>query len=199
MTTLNKAFVLSALFFSALFLWQLLSLFLGISSESHGDVGHDSMDHDDHGADQHEQYGSNHAVFTFVSVRSVVAFGTLFSWAGTLYLVSGVSAFFAIGFSLLWGLAAMFGVSYLLYRLLRLQETGTVNLSSAVGEEGTVYMNVPADGVGKVRVKVAGVVSFVNARSSDGSPLTAGSAVQVIGIVDRNTVEVESLESRGGA
>ena len=78
LTLFNKGFAVAAVFFSVLFAWQFLGALLGLHGDSHGDAGH---------ADQHDSDGVS---FTLISVRSVLAFGTLFSWAGTLYLMSGV-------------------------------------------------------------------------------------------------------------
>jgi len=91
---------------------------------------------------------------------------------------------------------AMFAVSYLVYKLVQLQERGNVSLWRSIGEEGLVYMNIPAGGVGKVRVLVGGVLSFVNARTSEDVLLTAGTKVRVTRVLDDNTIEVVPLENR---
>jgi hypothetical protein len=193
-TYLNKAFAISALAFSAAFLVQIVMMLLGMETGSHADMGgadfHDL--HDVHGAEgDHSAAG---VTFTFVSVRSLMAFGMLFSWAGTLYLAGGTHAILAILYSLLWGLAGMFAVSVLLYYLLRMQETGNLDIWNAIGETGTVYMNIPAEGAGKVRVKVDKTLCFVNAQSKTGKPLVAGTAVKVVGVLDARTVEIEPLD-----
>jgi hypothetical protein len=194
LTTLNKAFAISALAFSAAFLVQLVIMLLGIDSDSHADMGgagvHDI--HDVHGPDaDHSAAG---VAFSFVSIRSLMAFGTLFSWAGTLYLAGGTYAILAIVYSFLWGLVGMFAVSVLLYYLLRMQETGNVDLWKAIGETGTVYMDIPAEGAGKVRVMVGKTLCFINAQSKSGMPLFAGTAVKVVGLLDPRTIEVQPLD-----
>jgi hypothetical protein len=197
LTLLNKGFAVAALFFSVLFVWQFLGALLGLHGDSHGDAGHAiGMHHHDfdHHADQHDRDGLG---FTLISVRSVLAFGTLFSWAGTLYLMSGAGVVLALIYSFAWGVAAMFIVSYLVFKLVQLQETGTATVWSAIGEEGVVYLNLPAGGVGKVRVMVSGVISYVNARSRGGESLTAGIKVRVVGVIDDNTIEVEPITEEG--
>lgn len=197
LTFLTKVFAISALAFSAVFLVQLIMMLLGIDSDSHADMGGADI-HDFH--DVHGIHGSDadHAVagvtFTFVSVRSLMAFGTLFSWAGALYLAGGTHPILAIVYSFLWGLGAMFAVSVLLYYLLRMQETGNLDLWKAIGETGTVYINIPADGAGKVRVKVDKTLCFVNAQSKSGEPLFAGTAVKVVGLLDPRTIQVQPVD-----
>jgi membrane protein implicated in regulation of membrane protease activity len=73
----------------------------------------------------------------------------------------------------------------------RMQETGTRQLATAVGERGTVYMDIPAGGTGKVRTVVSGTVSFVDARSADREALKAGTPVRVRRLLDPSTIEVE--------
>ncbi len=194
LTFLNKAFAISALAFSAALLVQIVMMLLGMEAGSHADVDgagfHDI--HDVHGPDaDHAAIG---VAFTFVSIRSLIAFGTLFSWAGTLYLAGGIHAILAIAYSFLWGLGGMFAVSVLLYYLVRMQETGNLDLWNAIGETGTVYMNIPADGAGKVRVKVDKTLCFVNAQSKTGAPVLAGTGVKVVGVIDPRTIEVEPLD-----
>jgi hypothetical protein len=210
LTTLNKGFAISALFFTVMFLWQMASMAIGFDGDTHSDVAHEGLDHGDvhvsgghegmeqaHGGPHHHPLGGE-AAFTLVSLRSVIAFTTLFSWAGTLYLMGGTSAILAIFYSLAWGLAAMFGVAYLVFKLVQLQETGNITLWSCIGEEARVYMNVPSEGAGKVRVMVGGVLCFVNARSGTGEPLAAGTRVRVTRILDSNTVEVMPSDTAQG-
>lgn len=210
LTLLTKAFAVAALFCSVLFLWQIISMLIGFDVDGHTDIAHDGIDHVDvdassHGTpvdhvdgttdhDHHDLGGQ--VAFSLVSVRSVIAFATLFTWAGTLYLMSGTSVVLAVVYSLAWGGVAMLAVSYLVYKLVQLQETGNVSLWSSIGEEGSVYMNIPAGGVGKVRVLVGGVLSYVNARTPEEVLLTAGTKVRVSRVLDDNTIEVVPLENQ---
>ncbi len=193
LTTLNKGFAVAAFFCSVLFLWQIVGMLLGIDGHGHGDTGDAAMAH--HGAgDDPGHHGGGGIAFTLVTVRSVLAFATLFTWAGTLYLMHGTLLGLALVYSFLWGLAAMLIVSIAVYKLVQLQEIGTANLWNALGEEGTVYINIPEGGAGQVRVKVGGVISYVKARSRDEKPVPAGTKVKVTGIIDVNTVEVSATE-----
>jgi hypothetical protein len=195
LTSLNQAFVVSAFFFSILFLFQLACAVLGMDGDSHGDASHPQWDHSGDSTDTH---GDSNVVFTFLSIRSLIAFGTLFSWAGALYLREGTPLLETLACSLGWGVAAMFLVSFLLHKLMRLQERGNMTLWGALGEEGSVYINIPADGAGQVRIRVRGIVSHVKARSHGGEPLEAGVPVRVVAVIGANEVEVEATEIRKG-
>ncbi len=100
----------------------------------------------------------------------------------------------ALLYSFGWGVVAMFVVSVALYWLLHLEETGNIRIADALGEEGTVYIEVPPEGLGQVRVTVDGIVSHIRARCRSGESLIRGTKVRVVGIIDEKTIEVEPEE-----
>jgi membrane protein implicated in regulation of membrane protease activity len=124
----------------------------------------------------------------------VTAFGLLFGWAGVLYLRSGTGQNPALLYSVLWGVVGMLIVSAIFYFLMRMTETGTRRLSTALGQPATVYMDIPAGGAGQVRVMISGAVSFISARAAGGEALKAGTPVIVKRIIGPNMVEVEKAQ-----
>ncbi|HMK35340.1 MAG TPA: NfeD family protein [Desulfomonilaceae bacterium] len=199
LTAVNKGFALAALFFSTVFLWQIVGMLLGIHGDSHiatdhGDTGPGHVGPAHTGGQSGDAHPNAGITFTLVSVRSVLAFATLFCWAGTLYLMSGISLLAALIYSFIWGAAALVLVAFVVFKLVQLQETGNATVWSAIGEEGVVYMDIPARGTGKIRVMVRGVVSYVNARSSSGMMIPSPTKVKVVGVLDNNTLEVETME-----
>ena len=200
LSRLNQAFVLLAVFFSALFLWQFLGALIGISGDhdiSAAPVTHDvpagGVGHGDGDA-----VSGTMVAFKLMSIRSVIAFGTLFSWSGTLYLMDGTPVAKAMTYSVLWGVAAMVLVAYSFYKLAALQEIGNASLRTAIGQSATVYADIPQNGAGKVRVLVSGAVTCVSARAKDGLPLMAGTEVKVLGIIGPNILEVEKAKKTEG-
>jgi len=193
----------SALFFSVLFGWQLLATLFGhISGGDQVDAGtaHDAGGGHDGGAAGHAGHeagtaAESIATFKLLSVRSVTAFGLLFGWAGVLYHRAGVTQNFTILYSLLWGFVGMLIVSSIFYFFMRMAETGTRRLSSAVGQPATVYMDIPANGAGQVRVLCSGSICFVNARAAGGEALKAGTPVVIKRVFGPNVVEVEKTQS----
>jgi len=217
---LIKGFYVAAFFFSALFLWQLIGALIGIvgghdvevdggGADVHVDtdadvdvdvphdidVGHDfDIDHPEfeHGAalDATETV----AAFKLLSIRSILAFLMLFTWAGALYMNQGVPAPRAMLYALLWGTASMVLVALLFYGMRRLTETGSPRIASCLGTRGTVYLDIPRDGMGEVRVTVSGVLTHVKARGLQGAQLRAGTPIRVRRILGPNSVEV--MEAR---
>jgi membrane protein implicated in regulation of membrane protease activity len=225
LTTLTQGFFAVALVFSCLFLWQLVAAVLGLAGQgghtavdlkTDVDAGADfhagadaHFDTDvPHGADLHVAPGDQvdaadmtiHTIdtvasFKLLSIRSIIAFGMLFAWAGALYLMDSVAVPQAMLYALAWGLAGMLVVSALFYLMRRMTETGNIRLATCVGQPGTVYMDIPADGAGKVRTLVSGTVSFVPARAAGGAALKSGTPITVRRLLDATTVEVEKADT----
>ena len=203
LTSINRTFFSVAAFFSVFFLWQLFAALLGLGDEDAGsdasDVDTDidtDMDDFDSGADADSS--ATVVAFKLLSIRAIITFCTLFSWGCALYLQNGVPLGRAMGISSLWGLAGMGSVALLLALLPKLAHTGTKRIATALGAQGTVYLDIPQGGLGEVRVSVSEVISFVKARTKDGDPLKAGDTVVVTRIIDETTVEVETTTNAGG-
>jgi hypothetical protein len=213
LSSLNQGFYVAAVFFSVFFVWQLVSALLGLSGEGDaemggdvgahdggGDVSHDVATHD--GADQPDATHDAHATvgaFKLLSVRSVIAFFTLFTWAGALYLQEGVALSLTLLYALLWGLAAALAVSAIFSLLQRLTESGNMRLGKTVGQEGTVYLNIPSGGNGEVRVMAGNVLAVLKARSADGTAIPAGTSVRVTRVLAAGLLEVTRLEANNSA
>ncbi len=192
LSALNRGFFSAAVFFGVLFVWQLAVTLFGLGGDglADGDVTADDVS----GGDAAETMSA----FKLLSIRSIVTFLTLFSWGGALYLADGRSVQAAVGLASLWGLAGMAVVALLLYALPKLAHTGTLNVATAVGGAGTVYLDIPAGGEGEIRTEVNGVVTHVKARAADGLAVKAGTAVVVERVVFGNRVEVRVAERPRG-
>jgi hypothetical protein len=81
----------------------------------------------------------------------------------------------------------------------KLAESGNPRIASCVGTRGAVYMDIPADGIGKVRVTVTGVISMVDARSVGDEAISAGTPVEVLSKLDDSTVSVRAVGSAQSA
>ena len=193
LTPLNQTFYGAAGFFGILFLWQLVAALIGMSGEA--DVGEvDFGDVHDVDYDAGAEAAESIASFKVLSIRSIISFFTLFTWGGALYLNWGYPRQTAITYSVLWGLAGMFSVALIFWGLRKLTKAGTSDLRTCIGKPGTVYLDIPEDGMGEVRVTVSGVVSYVKARSADGKELKAGTPIRVVRRLDQTTVEVVPVE-----
>ena len=134
---------------------------------------------------------STHA-FTLLSVQSVGAFLMGFGWGG----LGGLLGFeWAMPMSLLLGIGFGAGMVWLLGLLMKamydLSSSGTVHIQDAVGAQGTVYANVPAqgDGRGQVRVIINERARIYNA-VSDGEAILTNSSVRVVRVNEDHTLTV---------
>jgi hypothetical protein len=203
LSKINQFFFCAAGFFSVFFVWQLIMALIGLADEGEGvddiseggdaDIDADMADGD--GGDAEGDSSSSVVAFRLVSIRSIITFFTLFTWGTALYMQGGDSLGKAMGISSLWGLAGMVSIALVIFLLLKLVHTGTKDLSTCVGTEGTVYLDIPEKGTGEVRVMVSGVVTYVDARSSDGKALKAGTPIRVAKRLDQTIVQVETTES----
>ncbi len=196
----NQGFYISAAFFSVIFLWQFIASIIGLSgaeidAEMHADIDVDSgMDFGDIEAHSLGEAGETVAAFHVFSLRAILAFGMLFSWAAAMYIDTGKGMGVALVLATVWGLAGWLVVSLLIYWLRGMVETGNRNLNTCLGRSGQVYLDIPADGQGEVRVMVSGAIGMLKARTS-GEALKAGTPVKVVQVLDPSTILVEAIQS----
>jgi len=192
LTSLNQWFFIAAGFFTVFFLWQLVMAILG--------VGGGDTDLDSHVDPAWEHHGGDDAsqtvmAFKLLSVRSILAFFTLFTWAGSLYLSHHVSVTRSLVYAILWGAAAMVIVSLLFHMLCKLTSTGAAKIGASVGVIGAVYLDIPAGVAGEVRVLCGDTMTHFKARLTGKDGLKAGAQVRVTKVLDSNTVEVEAISA----
>ena len=195
LTPLNQVFYGVAVFFSVLFLWQFITTLIGLSDSADG-IAQDDLSADDVGPDV-DGGPHDHGIVAFklLSVRSVIAFGMLFGWAGALYLDAGLSIEDSVLRGFVWGAAGMALVAYFFYKVQHLSESHNRNLSSCIGNEGEVYIDIPENGTGQIRVMESGAVNYISARSKGGQPIQNKTPVRVLRTLDVTTVEVEPISS----
>jgi membrane protein implicated in regulation of membrane protease activity len=162
-----------------------------------GHTGHDAHADDGHSHDQH--VGSNwlFGVITFRTILAALAFFGLAGLAGVTSELGPLPTFVAAAAA---GVAAMYGVHALMQGLHRLNEDPTARIQSSVGRTGSVYLRVPGGraGSGKVTVIVQGQSLEVLAMTPH-EAIPTGARVRVVGVLDRETVEVEPLRETAQA
>jgi len=192
LSTLTQTLYVVAIFFSAFFAWQLVAALVGLGGGE--ELGGGGAEADEVGpeVDDGAQQGSV-AAFKLLSIRSLIAFGMLFGWAGALYLQKGYAVSTAMVYAVIWGGAGMFVVSYFFHTIRRMEESGTPSLDSCLGAEAEVYISIPEGGAGQVRVMESGAVSYISAKAKNGAAIESKTQVLVLRTLDATTVEVEPL------
>lgn len=134
--------------------------------------------------------------FRVLSLQGLSAFFMMFGLVGlALVRQSGAApsvaliAASAAGVATVWLIGRMFGA------MRGLQSTGNINLWSAVGQEGQVYLTVQRGGEGKVQLVVQNRLGVYDARSEDGAELATGRRVRVVG-VNGEVLVVEPIDAK---
>jgi hypothetical protein len=137
-------------------------------------------------------------VFGVLTFRTVLIGATFFGLIGKAMLASGFDTGRALGAAVVGGLAAMYGVYFLMRGLYRLTADGTERISRSVGEEARVYLTIPGhnQGVGKIHVTVQNRTIEYEAITA-GERLPTGARAVVIGVLGSDRVEVAPLAATG--
>ncbi|OHB68734.1 MAG: hypothetical protein A2V70_04605 [Planctomycetes bacterium RBG_13_63_9] len=133
-------------------------------------------------------------LFGVISFRTVVAALTFFGLAGLGAQSVEAGTFQTLAVAVLAGLAAMYGVYYLMRCISKLKAEGTARIQRAIGRHGTVYTTIPADesGTGKIQLNLQNRTMEYLALTS-GHALAPGAKVVVTDVITSNTVAVEPV------
>ena len=130
---------------------------------------------------------------TLFSVRGIVGMFCIAGWSGIVFIDLGLSSATAIVLALLCGAAALFGIAYLMKAVLKLQSNGTLQLGSAVGKTGQVYIPIPPKGTGRGKINIVVQDRYVelDAVTDSEDTLRTGETVRVISTDEMGLVMVE--------
>ena len=173
-TGLELIFAASALVGGVLFLlWFALMMIGGVAADVfEGLLGMEGVG--DLGAD---------ASFKALTFQGLMAFLMFFGLAGLYTMKATDTSTIAIGVGGAAGFASMWGTGKLFQLFITLQSDGTVEISEAVGANGTVYLRIPHDGAGQVQVNFGGSLRTMNAKSHDDAEIGNGEFIEVVDIM----------------
>jgi membrane protein implicated in regulation of membrane protease activity len=175
-----------------------------IPADFHGDVGYDVHAGGARGAEAagHDAAGHHGSswLFAVISFRTLVAAATFFGLAGLAARSAGQPVGVQLLLGMVAGLAAMYGVHWMVRTMGSLGEDATVRIKHALGKEGTVYVPIPAAKAqaGKIQLKLQNRLVEYEAVTSSPQKLATGTKVRVVGI-SGGTLEVQPLEATGAA
>ncbi len=193
LTALERVFVGLAIPFSLFTLFQLLLELVGVGGDhglDDGGVGHgvdlSALGHDMGGFFDH---------FTFFSVRNLIYFLMMFGWTGLASSKSGAPTWLSILVAIVAGLLTTIIIGWIFYMFSKLTESGNIRISSAIGQIGTVYIQIPEkrSGMGVIQLVMQGVTQERNAMT-DGEALQTGVTVMVSDVIGGNILLVNRPE-----
>jgi len=136
------------------------------------------------------------AGFKLVTVRGILAFMMMGGWVGFIALRAEINWFVALLFALAAGAASLYGIAKLMQALMGLHNDGTLRVSNALGQTGTVYIRIPGaeQGMGKVSVTVQERLCEFDAITEDSEGLKTGERIYVTDIREGNVLVVERFD-----
>lgn len=161
-----------------LFSLIMLGSFFGFGEDMEGiDADTDVDDVDD--------VGDGFPIFTF---KNFLTFFTFFAWGGIIALDAGSTNGWSVVVGTLSGVGMVIvNISlFLAFNKLRVDNTG--KLSDTIGTDGTIYLTIPKDGMGKVNVLIKGSHRTEDAISENGVEIKTGSRVKVTGTSGTNLI-----------
>ena len=199
--SLEKIYLSCAIFGASIFVIRMILMLAG------GDVSDADMDIDvdadidvdvdaDVDADADADGDTDiDAGLKLLTVQGVMAFVMMFGLTGYAMITRpGVSAVVTLVLSTLVGIFTMWLIAKAFAVMRSLQSGGeSRSLDQTVGEECTVYLTIPAEGTGKVQLKVGDHLRIVDATSEHKEELATGERVRVAYTLDSRTVVVHKL------
>ena len=168
LTGLQHIFLYAAVPFTLILLIQAVLTFIGLGGDD-GDADFDADTDADLDADADTDFDADGVIdadtdddmpdpdiagFRFFTVRGIVAFFCIFGWTG--YALSGTTMDVALAviIAVVAGLLAMLVIGLMFFAVKRLQSSGNIRYSNAVGKSAEVYIPIPALRIGKGKVMV---------------------------------------------
>lgn len=135
--------------------------------------------------------------FQFFTLKNLVAFFTIFAWAGIACLDSGLGNGTSIIISFISGVAMMGIMGGIFYLLGKATESGTLIMKNAIGAVGEVYLELKEKrgNIGQVQVQVQGTLRTLEALTDDTENLKRGTVVAVTDIINNNILLVTKSKS----
>jgi hypothetical protein len=129
--------------------------------------------------------------FALFSFRAIISFLVFFSWTTGLLLEKSWKFSHAITIGFIVGLLAMSLVAYLLYKIVKMEESGNISIDSLVGSEGEVYIPIPAGGVATGRVTILLDDKNIELDAVSADQILTGRKVIVEKILKNNILKVK--------
>lgn len=154
--------------------------------------GGDSLDSSHHAAGHHQDANW---LFKAISLRTLVAAFAFFGVAGMAATSAGAPPAGSVAVAIAAGLAAMYGVYWLMQSIGKLASSGNERIENALGCRATVYVRIPAarKGAGKVTLTLQNRTVEYQAVTDDPEPLRTGEPVEVVAVSGDDMVCVSRI------
>ncbi len=195
LSALEKIYLACAVFGGGFFILRTILMLTGVGdTDSDTDAAH--FDHDGDHIEDIDPGDHTHgdAGLKLLTIQGLTAFIMMFGLTGfslsrgSLFGSALTIAFgFVIGFFAMWLVAKGFAL------MRSMQSSGTMRIYDALGEEGTVYLTIPAEGIGKIQITISGRLMVMDAVSLDKKVIKTGERVCVSEITSGGMLAVRGL------
>ena len=182
LSPVQKVFLFCALVGGIIFVLRMVLMVVGLS------------DHDVHdgGLDHVDGHGDSDVSFKLFSLHGLTCFFMMFGLVGLgLSRQFWVPDIIAAAIGTVAGLFTFWVIAKLFSSMTKLQSDGTLKLSNAIGQQGKVYLTIPADGTGQVQVAFQGRLMIYDAISANKEEIKTGDQIVVIDIAGGNILVVD--------
>jgi membrane protein implicated in regulation of membrane protease activity len=199
---MTMIFLFCAIVGGTVLICQFVLTLIGLGDHG-GDLSVDAPH--DFDAGMHNGSGMEHAgdthldsswLFNVVSFRTIVAAVTFFGIFGMIGQSAQLNLPLQVLMALVGGVAAMYGVAWLMNSLRRLGQDSTLRIENAIGKIGTVYVPIPAHKAEAGQIQITVQQRLVELPAVTGHPakLPTGAKVLVVGLVGQGTLEVKPVD-----
>lgn len=210
LSMLEKIYLACAVFGGGFFVLRTILMLTGIGDTDSdvdtdaADFDHGDLDHGDHVDDTHHgdrvddidhgDHGHADSGLKLLTVQGLTAFMMMFGLTGfAISRGSVLGSIFTVAIGILVGLFAMWLVAKGFALMRSLQSSGNIQIYDAIGEEGSVYLTIPAEGIGKIRITISERLKVVDAVSQDKVELKTGTRVRVTEISSGGMLSVRGI------
>lgn len=209
---LQKIFAYIAVPSTAVLLIQTVMLLIGMGNGGDGDTDIDTdtdvdtdvdvdtdgdgiPDSDGGGEANPDSHIDGDGGLRLFSVRGILAMLCIGGWSGIVMLGSGMQAVEAIILAFVFGCAALVGMAYMMRLMIKLQQSGNLDINNAIGHTGQVYIPIPPalSGSGKITITFQNTFNELSAVTADSKRIPTGETVRVTGTDDAGMLVVERV------
>lgn len=129
------------------------------------------------------------------SIRGILSMLCITGWLGVGLLETALPDWAAILIAVAAGVATLIGIAFLMRGIYKLQSSGNIDISNAIGKVAQVYIPIPAAGAGSGKVTITLQEKFCEytAITAAAEALKTGSYVRVVSASDGGVLLVEPL------
>ncbi|MFH1421846.1 MAG: NfeD family protein [Planctomycetota bacterium] len=197
-TGLEKIYLVCAIVGGILFAIRLLFFFIGGAGDADVDADVDidvdvDIDADiDADVDYAEIGQGSDVSFHLLSFQGITGFFVMFGLVGFALVRQGnVGSSVSIIGALAAGFLTLYVIAKMMSFMKGLQSSGNVDITNAIGQEGSVYLTIPPGGIGKVQIRVSDRLREFEATSEDKQELKTGENIKVVKIAGSNLLVVK--------